>query len=128
MELSTWLLTQYEKWRSESDSAKTLADFAAYLDVPPTSLSNWINAGSKMRADTISKISEKLGPEIYDVLGLHRPSDDISKYPPEIKSALAKAIKRVDKLGIRADSEESINIFIEELSKVDSKVISKTEE
>ncbi len=119
MKLSTWLLAQFENWKSETD--KTLADFAAYLDVPPTSLSNWINAGSKMRIDNVSKISEKLGPEIYDVLGLRRPDADDPRslllsagFPAEfadkVLAARTEYSEELSKNGIAQDSPEAREI------------------
>lgn len=120
MKLSDWLETQYLLWKG--DSKKTYTDFAVYLDVPNTSLSNWLNSGTKMRADTVSKIARKLGPEIYDVLGLDRPDANDPRsvlftagFPPELVERLLLAREEysteLSKRGISTDSPEAREII-----------------
>ncbi len=45
-------------------------DFSRWLGVPPTSVSAWINEIRLPSGDSIDAIATRLGPEIYDILGV----------------------------------------------------------
>lgn len=128
MAFSEWLLTQYDKWKETAGADKKLADFANYLDVPPTSLSNWINAGYKPRSDTINRLSKKLGLEVYEVLGLRRPDGEdpravllASGFPPvlvdELLAARAEYSTELASKGITTDTPEAREIIATALAR-----------
>ena len=74
IELARWLELQYIEWMRRRGSVSTQREFAEYLGLDPVQLSHYLNARRK-RPDqkAIEKMADKLGPEVYDVLGLARP-------------------------------------------------------
>lgn len=73
MNFTDWLRQKYDEWERRTGGNR--ADFATYLGVPSTSLSNWLNTGARPRVDSIRLLADKLGGEVYDVLGLRRPEE-----------------------------------------------------
>ena len=73
MELKEFLFQKFLEWQKESGQRRSVKDWAIYLDVPQTSLSTWMNGPYLPKGAGLSKLAAKLGPEIYDVLGMTRP-------------------------------------------------------
>ncbi len=75
-----WLEQKYIDWITEKGKVLPQKDFADYLGIEPVNISNYINARRNMPdIEAIEKIAAKLGPEIYDVLGLARPDKDLKQ-------------------------------------------------
>jgi transcriptional regulator with XRE-family HTH domain len=75
-----WLELQYINWMKDRGEVISQGEFASYLELDPMNLSNYINSKRKMPdPDSIEKIAAKLGPEIYDVLGLARPDPQLKQ-------------------------------------------------
>ncbi len=69
-----WLDNQYLKWQLANGGRRTLDDFAEFLGIGSrVTLSRWINGKSKPERESIEILASKLGPEIYDRLGMERP-------------------------------------------------------
>lgn len=73
MDLSEWLNMRFLDWQRSEGKRKTIAEFASYLDVSQASLSDWLRGKYAPKGQNLAKIAEKLGYEIYDVLGIPRP-------------------------------------------------------
>jgi len=75
-----WITIEYDKWGRTSGAVHkrglrpSQADFAKFLNVSPTSLSNWINEQRFPSMAEVRKVASKLGIEAYLKLG----------YPPEM--------------------------------------------
>ncbi len=78
--------------------------------------------------DDLLAIANKLGPEVYDVLGLPRPNAEVQRLtvsfaslPPDIRKCLASAIAESDQAlrteRLRPDSVEARRIVINILAK-----------
>jgi transcriptional regulator with XRE-family HTH domain len=65
--------SSFLNWQSKFGKRKTLNEFAEHLDITPSLLSMWLSGDRKPGRDNIEKISELLGPEIYDAMDLPRP-------------------------------------------------------
>ena len=75
-----WIEIKYIEWMKEKEQIHSQREFADYLGIDAMSLSHYINARRKMPdQDSIKKIASKLGPEVYDVLGLARPDADLKQ-------------------------------------------------
>lgn len=95
-----WLEFKFLEWQRNQGGRQTVLQFAKYLGVSQQTVSNWWNDEEvKPQGDNIIKLADKLGLEVYDVLGMPRPDpalyyiqkhwDDL---PPELQSQLlAKA-------------------------------------
>lgn len=76
-ELSAWLHKKFLEWQTERGESKDIQDFAAYIGVSSGAMSNWLNGRRvNMTLKMASRFAEKLGPEIYEVLGVRLPDTD----------------------------------------------------
>lgn len=58
---------------------KTIQEFAEYLGIKQSILSHYMNEiRKKPSLENIRQIASKLGFEVYDVLGLPRPDEDLA--------------------------------------------------
>lgn len=71
--LGEWLERQFLKWQNERGERQTIDAFAQYIGVTRVALNRWMNGVRTPSADYADQIADKLGPEIYDLLGLPRP-------------------------------------------------------
>lgn len=69
---------KYLAWQTQIGRRKTLDDFAEFLGVGRPVLSNWLTGKRKPGAESLRLISSKIGFEVYDVLGLPRPDEDLA--------------------------------------------------
>jgi transcriptional regulator with XRE-family HTH domain len=78
--LSDWLTKQYIDWMDEQGEIKTQTEFAEWIGIDKVTLSRYIGGRRKNPdKETIKKIADKLGPEIYDTLGLARPDPQLQE-------------------------------------------------
>ena len=92
---SEWLTEKFLDWQKESGQRRSVVDFAEYLNVSQQSLSDWMNGKYNPRGkSSINKIYLKLGPEIFDVLGMDRPVYAVPQIEEKITS-LAEAILKI---------------------------------
>lgn len=69
---------KYLQWQSQQGKRKTLDEFAEYIGVGRPVLSNWLTGKRKPGIESLRLLSNKLGFEVYDVLGLPRPDEDLA--------------------------------------------------
>lgn len=79
MTFSKWLDQQYLQWQTKAGRRNTLTAFAQYLGIGQSLLSRYLNDDVIPNLDKAQIMAEKLGPEIYDILGLAHP-DPLLKY------------------------------------------------
>lgn len=72
------LETKYLEWQSQQGKRKTLDDFAEHIGVRRSVLSNWLTGRRNPGAESLRQLSSALGFEVYDVLGLPRPDEDLA--------------------------------------------------
>lgn len=78
--LAKWLEIKYINWMRDKGEVLSQREFAEFLGLDPMNLSNYLNAKRKMPDDiSIKKMADKLGPDIYDVLGLARPDPQLQE-------------------------------------------------
>lgn len=95
MEFNDWLNAQFMKW--QGDHRRTITEFAAYLGVKQPALTMWLKDKNPSRPDykNAIKLAAKLGPEVYEVLGMIRPEDD-DHWSPESLRLLRKAGREIE--------------------------------
>lgn len=71
--LAAWLNQQFLDWERKEGKRKTATAFAQYLGIPQSSLSSWMSSAYPPSGENVQKIAERLGYEIYDILGIDRP-------------------------------------------------------
>lgn len=68
-----FLEENFLQWQMTTGGRKTVYEFAEYIGVGQSTISTWWNETRIPQGDNIRKLAEKLGLEVYDVLGLSRP-------------------------------------------------------
>lgn len=77
--LGEWLENKFIAWMSETGRHRTVSEFAAWLDIPRPLLSRYLNGQRQPSRENVDKIAARLGPEVYDLLGLQRPDPRIQR-------------------------------------------------
>lgn len=78
MKFSQYLEMKFLEWQQRQGGRKTIAEFAAHLGIAQTTASSYMNGVRKPEGEKLRKIAGKLGFEVYDVLGLPRPDEDLA--------------------------------------------------
>ena len=131
MEFSDWINAKFMDWCGKR--RRTVTEFADYLGVKQPSVSKWMKKGGPTpdMASTL-KLAARFGPEVYDVLGLVRPDEEIpfESLPTDFRRRLAEAdaeiLQRRHDLNLtNPDSPEVLAIAIEVFEKYGFKVTTK---
>lgn len=126
--LKDWLNLKFNDWEKTQGRSQSYYAFARYLQVSQSGLSQWMTGGSIPAGEDLLNLASKLGPEIYDVLGLPRPNAEVQRItvsfaslPTDIRQRLTSAIVEVDETlrqeHLRPDSPEARQIVINILTK-----------
>ena len=68
---------KYIKWRADKiGAAGSISSWGREMGFNAQVLNGWMNRGSIPRADSIAKLADCLGQEVYEVLGL-KSSDEL---------------------------------------------------
>lgn len=70
---SQWLTSQYLDWQHKQGRITNLSEFAAYIAISQSQLSQYMNDRYRPSIEVVAKIAEVLGNEIYDALDLPQP-------------------------------------------------------
>lgn len=75
-----WLTQKFFVWQQEHGEIKTQTEFAEYLGIPQSTLSNWIKGGFEAKGRSLERVAARLNDfEIYDILGLERPDERLPR-------------------------------------------------
>lgn len=77
MTFAQFLEMKYLEWQKQEGGRKTVKEFAAYIGVSQSTISNWWNDDRKPEGENLQKLAAKLGIEVYDILGVPRPDSDL---------------------------------------------------
>lgn len=78
-EFAEWIEGKFLFWMGETGKRRTVTEFAKYIGVSQSLMSQWLNGRYLPDLKNITKIAERLGPEVYDLLGLQRPDPDFQR-------------------------------------------------
>ena len=124
MEFSNWIRQKYLDWRGDKiGQAASVAEFSKNLKASHQLVAEWMKPNGKIPNSPkyINALVYEYGYEVYDVLGLPRPS-----LSPENARLLLEAskdlIRSTKELGIDIDDPTYENLFIEVYSKHGIKV------
>lgn len=118
MEFSEWISKKYAEWRGDAfGNDRSVSQFAALLGVKQVSLSEWMNGKYAPKSQQhINRIAVYY-PDVYEVLGLDPPPDELScvpePYRSRISAALAEIRRRLLDRSLSPDSPEAESIAIE---------------
>lgn len=74
-----WLEKNFIEWERSTGRRRTIKEFAEWLGINRSLLSRYMSNKVIPGEDAIPLIAAKLGPEIYDILGLASP-DPLLRY------------------------------------------------
>ena len=73
MEFSDWIRNKFLEWERERGSRQSYSEFARYLGVKQTTLSQWMRGGFEPKGEYVDRLAVHLGTEIYGILGIGEP-------------------------------------------------------
>lgn len=73
-----YLELKFLEWQQKSGGRKTVKQFAEYIGVGQTTVSGWWNEGRKPEGDNVMKLARLFGADVYDILGLPRPEENLT--------------------------------------------------
>src|SRR5512142_2270255 len=98
-----WLNQKFVEWEKAQGHKQSYYAFSRYLEVSQSGLGQWMIGNGAPSGDDLLNIANKLGPEIYDILGLPRPNAEVQRLtvscasmPPDIRQRLTSAIAESD--------------------------------
>lgn len=101
MTFPNWLEQKYIEWMATEKRRRTLTAFAEWLDVSQPLISRYMAGQVMPNEENVHKIAARLGPEVYDLLGLARPDPLIQyitrnwdKLPPEEQEYIREKVER----------------------------------
>ncbi|MBX3002344.1 MAG: helix-turn-helix transcriptional regulator [Anaerolineales bacterium] len=110
LEFPAWLEQKYIEWQSARGKRATLAQFADHLGLSAPLLSHYLNGIRKPTRENTRKLAQRLGPEVYDILGLQHPDPKLrfitrnwSQLTAEQQQQLLAAAEKL----LKAGNEES---------------------
>jgi hypothetical protein len=68
MKFQEWLEDKYTEWERGMPTRQSYYNFARYLDVPHTAMTQWVSGVSLPSGDDLAKLASKLGNDIYTML------------------------------------------------------------
>lgn len=71
-ETAAWIEDRRLDWE-KANGRTSLAKFADWLGVSVNSLNNWISRKQTPQGDSVKLLADKLGPEIYSLVGMTPP-------------------------------------------------------
>jgi transcriptional regulator with XRE-family HTH domain len=94
-----WLNKQFLVWQLGTGKNQSVRSFAKYLEVKETSLSGWMRGEVAPTGTNLYRLGNKLGFEIYDLLGKERPGPEFDQlfeiYERADKEQRSEIIKKV---------------------------------
>jgi hypothetical protein len=123
-----WLNQKFVEWEKAQGGRQSYYAFARYLEVSQSGLSQWMVGSAAPGGDDLLSLAQKLGPEIYEILGLPRPNAEVQRMtvsfanlPADIRQNLSNAVAEADTTlrqeRLRSDSADARRMVIEILAK-----------
>jgi transcriptional regulator with XRE-family HTH domain len=123
-----WLSQKFSEWEKVQGGRQSYYAFARYLEVGQSGLAQWMMGTATPSGDDLLTIANKLGPEIYDVMGLPRPSAEAQRVtvsfaslPPDLRQRLTGALAEVEQTlrneRLRPDAADARKIVLDILAK-----------
>lgn len=119
MDFSDWITRKYIEWRGDAiGNERSIREYSDMLGISRSVMSRWLDGKSQPRdKDNITRLVDYYGDEVYDVLGLPRPTV-IEPYTPRslrllIDLAQREAERRIRLAGLTGSDAESEEIMTE---------------
>lgn len=128
MTYQEWLEQKYTEWERSQPGRQTYYNFARYLEVNHTDLTQWISGTARPAGDDLARLAGKLGGEIYELLGVapqnsqaQRLAASFGFLPSALRQRLTSAVleieQQVSSQRLDPDSPEAKHIAVRTLAK-----------
>lgn len=104
--VGNWLEEQFLAWQHGLKKKQTMTAFADYLGVGRDTLNKWVSGARLPTGESVDMLASKLGPEIYDLLGIPRPDpllkiviEKWGQLPDEVRTEIAEFVQRAEARG-----------------------------
>lgn len=74
-----WFERKFVEWEAEAGHRRTVSEFAEWLNIPRSLCSRYLTGSRSPSRINVDLIAIKLGPEVYDLLGLQRPDEILQR-------------------------------------------------
>ncbi len=130
MEFSDWITQKYIDWRGDAiGQERSITKFAELLGVPQSLMTQWLKKGGKTPTSQkyISALISHFGAEVYEILGISRPSEDdlLSELPPEMAEDVRSFLAEVRSSEINKGKTEASPEDLEKIKQMFSKHLGK---
>lgn len=105
---------KYLQWQTQQGKRRTLDEFAEYLGVGRPVLSNWLTGKRNPGIESLRLLSSRLGFEVYDVLGLPRPDEDLAyisqnwqELDPSVRKSLRQQAEQNKEKNLKNESQRA---------------------
>jgi hypothetical protein len=111
MDFRDWIFKKYQDWSDNGKRSET--QFALWLGVNSATFNAWKlrTRGNPRSKEIIDKLADKLGPEVYDVLGLPRP--EAQDFADRLRAALREAFTLMIERGISPGTPKADDLIAE---------------
>src|SRR4030042_3364679 len=97
IEFSYWLENYFLDWQKKNGRT-SIRRFSLWLGIHYSLVDQWMNGkGGKPGPKNLAKLALKVGPEIYDILGIPEPPKFIQLYDAHYDDLPLDAQKKLDK-------------------------------
>ena len=72
-----YILQKLQEFERAQGRRVSLDAFAEYIGVSRPLISYWINGKTKPSLENVKILAARFGPEVYDVLGMQRPDENL---------------------------------------------------
>lgn len=73
---SGWLNEKFLEWEKSKGSRQNYSAYARYLGVKQPTLTRWLNDDNPPEGENLSKLADKYGVEVFDVLGIELSEEE----------------------------------------------------
>lgn len=111
MQFSEFLERKFLTWQASQGKRRTIGEFAKSIGVAQTTVSSWLNGERKPEGESLRKLANKLGIDVYDALGLPRPDADLlymQQHWDEISADDRRAIR--DRVAKYVEENEALKV------------------
>jgi hypothetical protein len=77
--IKDWLEQKFHEWESKQERKQSYYSFAHYLGVGHANLALWMDGSVMPQGEDLQMLADKLGPEIYDAVGIPRPNAQLQR-------------------------------------------------
>ncbi len=74
-----WFERKFVEWEAVTGRRRTVSEFAEWLNIPRSLCSRYLTGSRSPSRNNVAIIAGRLGPEVYDLLGMQRPDENLRR-------------------------------------------------